>query len=88
MQKALWVRKGNPNRDRFVEALNKVASNPESIAAIQKKVGDYDWYTGGWGNEHRDTLMTFITPEALKTLVKFNREALGLNAIYKESLVE
>ena len=88
MQKALWVRKGNPNRDRFIEALNKVASNPESIAAIQKKVGDYDWYTGGWGNEHRDTLMTFITPEALKTLVEFNRQALGLDAVYKESLLD
>lgn len=88
MQKALWVRKDNPNRDRFVEALNKVASEPESVKAIRAKVGDYDWYTGDWGNEHRDTLMSFISPEALKNLVQFNREALGLKSVYKESLVD
>ena len=88
MQKALWVRKGNPNRDRYVEALNDVASNLESIAAITEKVGDYDWYTGDWGNEHRDFLMGLITPEALNTMVTFNREALGLKTVYKENLVD
>lgn len=88
MQKALWVRKDNPNRDRFVEALNKVATDPESRAAIRAKVGDYDWYTGDWGNHHRDGLMALITPEALKTMVTFNREALGLKTIYKEDLLD
>lgn len=88
MQKALWVRKGNPNRDKYVEALEHVANNPSSRDAIRAKVGEYYWYTGDWGNQHRDTLMTFITPEALKNLVKFNREALGLDSIYKENLVD
>jgi len=88
MQKALWVHKGNPNRDRFVKALEKVATDRESVAAIRAKVGDYDWYTGSWGDHHRDGLMTLITPEALKTMVTFNREALGLKTIFKEDLLD
>ena len=88
MQKALWVHKGNPNRDRFVKALEKVATDRESVAAIRAKVGDYDWYTGSWGDHHRDGLMTLITPEALKTMVTFNREALGLKTVYKEDLLD
>lgn len=88
MQKALWVRKGNPNRDRFVAALEEVANNPESVKIIQEKVGNYYWYTGDWGNEHRDTLMSLITEPALKTLVEFNREALGFKPIYKENLID
>ena len=36
----------------------------------------------------RDTLMTFITEDALKNPVKFNKEALGLKSIYKPNLVE
>jgi hypothetical protein len=87
MQKALWVHKGNPNRDRYVAALNKVASNPESIAAVAKKVGNYDWYTGVQGDEHRDILMTLIDEGSLGTLIDFNRSALGLDAVYKEELL-
>jgi len=32
--------------------------------------------------------MTFITKDALRNLVKFNTEALGLKSIYKEELVK
>lgn len=88
MQKALWVRKGNPNTQKLRDALAQVATNPESVAAIQKKVGKYDWLIGDAGNAQRDTLMTFITEPALKNLVKFNGEALGLKSVYKEALVK
>ena len=40
------------------------------------------------GDQMRDTLMTFITEDALKNPVKFNKEALGLKSIYKPNLVE
>ena len=88
LQKALWVNKGNPNRDRLVAALEKVASNPESIAKIQKKVGNYEWMLGDAGNAQVDTLMKFVTAEALQTLVKFNTQAFGIKAVYKPELVK
>jgi len=88
LQKALWVNKGNPNREKLVEALRKVANDPESVKKIQKKVGKYDWILGDKGNDHVKTLMTFITADALKTLVIFNKEAFGIKAIYKPELVK
>ena len=88
LQKAIWVNKGNPNRAKLIAVLEKVASNPESIKRIQKKVGKYDWMIGDAGNAHVDTLMKFVKPNALKTLVQFNTQAFGIRSIYKENLIK
>jgi hypothetical protein len=86
MQKALWVNAGNPNKQKLVDALTAMANDPTAVANIQKKVGKYEWKIGVDGDAHRDTLMTFITRDALQTLVKFNREALGLASVDKIEL--
>jgi len=88
LQKALWVNAGNPNAEKLQAALTAMAADPEATAIIAKKVGNYDWKIGAEGNAHRDTLMTFITEAALRNLVKFNTEALGLNSVFKENLVK
>ena len=87
LQKAIWVNKGNPNRAKLVEALRKVTKDPESVKKILKKVGKYQWMIGDAGNAQVDTLMSFVTEDALKTLVKFNKEAFGLKSIYKPEMV-
>lgn len=87
MQKALWVNKGNPNAEKLQKALLEMSKDPEAIKAIQKKVGKYDWLIGEAGDNHRDTLMTFITEDALKNLVKFNVEALGLASVDKTKIL-
>lgn len=86
MQKALWVNKNNPNRQKLVDALEAMSKDPTAVANIQKKVGAYEWKIGDQGNAQRDTLMTFITIEALSNLVKFNKEALGLASVDKVEL--
>ena len=86
MQKALWVNKGNPNKQKLVDALTAMSQDPTAIANIQKKVGKYEWKIGAEGDAQRDTLMSFITMEALGELVKFNREALGLASVDKVEL--
>lgn len=88
LQKALWVNAGNPNAGKLQEALTAMAADAESTAIIAKKVGNYSWKIGADGNAHRDTLMTFITADALQNLVKFNTEALGLKSVYKSNLVK
>jgi len=88
IQKALWVHKGNPNTERYRLACEQMASNPESIAMFQKKVGNYDWVIGEDGNKTVDILHGLITETALKTLVRFNREAFGLKSVYKPELIE
>ena len=88
LQKAFWVNKGNPNRDKLVAALDKMINDPESVAAIEKKVGKYEWRTGSDGDAAVRTLKSFITPEALKTLVEFKSQQLGYNTVYKEDLTK
>lgn len=92
MQKALWM--NSTNLESSVEiakvraALLAMSQDPTAIANIKAAVGDYEWVIGEDGNAQRDTLMTFITSEALQSLVKFNTEALGLASIYKEELTK
>ena len=88
LQKALWVRKGNPNTEKLRYALHAMTMNPESQVVFQKKVGKYDWIVGQSGNEHRDVLMSFINEKALKTLVVFNKRAFGLKSVYKPTLLK
>ena len=88
MQKAIWVRKDNPNAQKLQDALTAMSKDATAIANIQKKVGKYEWKIGVDGNRQRDVLMTFITKDALRNLVKFNTEALGLKSIFKEELVK
>ena len=88
LQKALWVNKNNPNRDVLVSALTKMSKDKKAISVISKKVGNYDWLIGEDGNSQRDTLMTFITKDALESLIEFNTNALGLSSIYKEHLIK
>ena len=86
MQKALWVNQGNPNAEKLQDALTAMSNNPDSRAIIEKKVGKYEWKIGEAGNDHRDTLMTFVTVKALEDLVTFNTEALGLKSVFKIEL--
>ena len=86
MQKALWVNKGNPNKQKLIDALIAMSKDPKAVANIQKKVGKYEWKIGAEGDAQRDTLMTFITMEALGALVHFNRTALGLESVDKVEL--
>ena len=88
LQKAFWVNKGNPNKQVLVDALNKMINDPESVAAIEKKVGKYEWRTGAEGDAAVRTLKSFITPGALKTLADFGKNQLGFNAVYKEELTK
>jgi hypothetical protein len=87
MQKAFWVNAGNPNAELLQKALLEMSKDPQAIAAIQKKVGKYEWVIGAEGNARRDTLMSFVTEDALRNLVEFSNEALNIQAIYKESIL-
>jgi len=88
LQKAFWVNKGNPNKDKLVDALNRMINDPVSRAAIEKNVGKYEWRTGAEGDAAVRTLKSFITPKALKTLSDFGSEQLGYNTVYKEELTK
>ena len=87
LQKAFWVNAGNPNAELLQNALLEMSKDPQAIAAIQKKVGKYEWVIGEEGNARRDTLMSFVTEDALRGLVEFSNDALNIKAVYKESIL-
>ena len=88
LQKAIWANKGNPNSARLQEALVAMTQDETAMANLLDKVGNYEWLIGDDGDQQRDTLMTFVTEDALRNLVKFNTEALGLASIYKDDLAK
>ena len=88
LQKAFWVNAGNPNAEKLQNALMEMSKDPQAIKAISKKVGNYGWIIGEAGNNQRDTLMSFITEDSLKNLIKFSNDALNIPAVYKEKLVK
>lgn len=88
LQKAFWINKGNPNRDHLVKSLTAMTRDPASMAAIEKKVGKYQWRLGRDGDDAVLKLKSFITPGALKTLTDFGKNQLGYNTVYKEALTK
>ena len=87
MQKALWIKKDSPDRAKLVAALTEMSKNPESIKAIAKKVGNYEWAIGDAGNNNRDNILSFTTEGALRTMLKFQNESLGYESAYKPEIV-
>ena len=78
---------GKSFRDAMQKALLEMSKDEQAIKAIQKKVGKYEWVIGEEGNARRDTLMTFVTEDALRGLVEFSNDALNIAAVYKESIL-
>ena len=87
IQKALWVNKGNPNTERLRLACKQMAENPESAAIFEKKIGKYDWVIGEDGNKTIEVLQGLTTENALRALIQFNTEALGLESVFKEEII-
>lgn len=83
LQKALWMGKDNPNTVKVTLALLDMLEDKEAMKAINKKVGDYDWFIA-------DDLLGAVSYLADNTdsaskeyLVKWQREVLGYNAVNK-----
>lgn len=87
LQKAIWIKKDSPDRAKILAALEQVASNPESIAAIQKNVGNYGWLLGDEANKHRDTVLHLVNLRALETLNEFVTQGLGVHGQVKRNLI-
>lgn len=87
VQKALWVNKGNPNRDRLRRAVTEMLADEEAVARLHEKLGAYPWWVGEDAARFVDGLYPLITEQALRTLVDFNKQALDLDSFYNEKRV-
>ena len=83
LQKALWMNKGNANTAKVTSALLDMLKDEEAMNAIEKKVGDYDWFIGDELLEVVSILEANKNPRSKGYLIKWQREVLGYNAIDK-----
>jgi hypothetical protein len=87
LQKALWVNKGNPNTEKLRTALRNMLKDQETMDALEKDTGKYEWIVGTDGNKVVDTLRGNITPDKLKTLVYWHDNAYKFKSVYKPELL-
>jgi len=83
LQKALWMNKDNPNADKVRAALISMLNDEEALVAINKKVGEYDWFIGDELSEAVNYLEERKNPKTKSYLIKWQKDVLGYNAIDK-----
>jgi len=83
LQKALWMNKNNPNTAKVRAALESMLNDPEAIKDIEKSVGKYDWWKGEELLDVVSKLDSMTTKKVLTTLVYWQKEVLGYNAVLK-----
>lgn len=88
LQKSLWVNKENPNVDKLRAALTAMINDPESIAAIEKDTGKYQWIVGKDVYNAQAELDKLTTKKALKDLVVWSSKVFGVEAYYKEGIAK
>ena len=77
------MNKGNANTAKVTSALLDMLKDEEAMNAIEKKVGDYDWFIGDEPLEVVSILEANKNPRSKEYLIKWQREVLGYNAIDK-----
>jgi hypothetical protein len=80
------MNKGNPNAPKVKQALIAMLNDPEAIADITAKAGNYRWLVGDDLSSAVKILNTLIIEETLQNLIYWQREAFGLQVIYKKHL--
>lgn len=88
IQKALWVRKGNPNTEKFRDALRAMLNDQETMNRLEQKTGKYPWIVGADGDAVIEQLTPLITEQALKDAVKWTQEAYDFDTVFKPSLIK
>ena len=83
LQKALWMNKGNPNTTKVTLALVDMLKDKEAMKAIEKKVGDYDWFIADELIDAVNYLEKNKSSRVKEYLIKWQSKVLGYNAINK-----
>lgn len=88
LQKALWMDKNNPNAMKVKAALVAMINDPEAQKDIERDAGKYGWLIGKDLAAAVDVLNKLTTERTLNNLVRWNKEAFGVAAVYKSELIK
>ena len=87
MQKALWMNTGDEHTPIVREAMQKMLADPEAVARIEKKTGQYKWVVGSDMHDMVTRLLDSIEQEVIEDVVELSKH-LGRNAKVKEELIQ
>ena len=85
LQKGLFMHK-NSNSKIVINAFQKMLNSKDSKKILINKLGDYPMFVGKESNTIMNALYGYVTPERLKTLIKFSKEKMKWStAIYVDN---
>lgn len=88
LQKSLWVNKDNPNIDTLRKAMKKMVKDPESMANIEKNIGNYQWLIGEEVSIAMKELQLITKKKVLKDLVYWNSLVFKQPVIFKSDIAK
>lgn len=86
-QNGIFVHKGNPNKDRLIEAVRKVLADPEAKVRLAKIFGDYKFYVGKDASDYLKALIGTVEEEPLRLLVDWANGPAKFRAVFKPDRV-
>ena len=87
MQGAIFVHKGNPNKDLLIDAVRKVLDDPEAKARLVKIFGDYKFLVGEEALDYMEALYATVKEEPLRLLVDWATGPAKMQAVFKPDRV-
>ncbi len=82
-QNGIFVHKGNPNRDRLIEAIRKVLDDPEAKERLVKTFGDYRFFVGTEASDYVKALFATVEEEPLRLLVDWANGLAKMQAVFQ-----
>ena len=83
-QKTIWTAPNSPYKADIDAAVADMLADPEAMARLDEKLGDFPWLAGDEVQAHSDYLFSLITEERLETLVVLAKEVFK----YKDAYVK
>ena len=88
LQKAIWVDKSSPNKDKLIAALTKMTNDPESAKVLEQlSGGTYNWAIGEEGDRVVKQIKTLVTEDTLKNAVWFIKTVFDYDVVFKPEVV-
>lgn len=88
-QKTVWTAKNSPYAEDIRRALIDMANDPQAVANLNNKLGEFPWLIGDEVAAHSDYLFSLLTRDRLETLVFLAKNVFNYQDAYvKEELLK
>ena len=88
-QKTVWTAKNSPYSEDLQNAVSDMLNDPEAVANLNEKLGEFPWLAGDEVQAHSDYLFGLLTQQRLDTLVFLAKNVFNYQDAYvKQELLD